>query len=538
MLDPCTTFDEYVLGQIFTRLPLDTLRLSAYNVSRGWRAALDASKAVRAALLAEPNLNRHVQDHLRALDRDSGATVDWNERALSFLAQESAWRGGRGKLRYGRSVLSCRDPSLSSYDCIGRRLLVLETPWPEESGDPSPDWALQIVDLDTLDITARVVLPPANDYMLFCEDHLGHILGQTLTSPGEPGKPDLVTVNVWVQDRDEGGYEWITRTGCEADCDDTLEGFKLLAAFPVGNISSFPGVDYHVDEKAGGMTLTAVTETQMGRVRIHHLADRLPIGSAGLPGHIDRVRLPGPDRMTGYQEPPATTVDDNWIFHMDQRLRIYSRSGNHLLTIQATKAPVAAAGADFVPAVGYQFVDKALILTYVSGGIVVIPHYDDVFKAAASLEATQREPYVASKSFMIDTGFYMSGSTALGWQGHFQYDAYGTRMMVAVDDVILIIDTAGLSHDTLGAPLPVLALTGQTSTYEGGIQEERLYLTSWGLYHCLNLQSVGDDEMEAVREAQGLGEGEHPFDKELEDWQDGEKFVFKVFDFTPPPLVP
>lgn len=366
MPDPCTAFDDYVLDQIFAHIPIDVLRLRVYNVSRGWRAALDASKAVRAALLVQPNLNRHVQDHLRALERkasgvDGAEGVDWNARggfrlgqdasslaALAFLAQESAWRGGRGKLKYGRSILESNAPSLASYDCLTRTLLVLDTPEPEMSGDPSPEWAFHIVNMDTLTVEGKVALPPAVDYPLFCEDHLGHILGQLVTSPGERGQPDRCTVNIWVQVRDEGEFEWVARTGYEATSDDTIDGFRLLASHPIGNIASNPGADYRVDEKPGGrMILTAVTQTSKGRVRIHQMADRLRIGSAPLRGEVSRVKLQHVDEGLGEDEEfsavrlhahleltlQATSIDDNWIFSLESQLRVYSRDGKHLLTM-------------------------------------------------------------------------------------------------------------------------------------------------------------------------------------------------------------
>lgn len=73
--------------------------------------------------------------------------------------------------------------------------------------------------------------------------------------------------------------------------------------------------------------------------------------------------------------------------------------------------------------------DKALILTFVSGGLLVIPHYEVVFSAVAALESHERLPYVASKTIMIDTGFELSYDGALGQA---QFDSYGTRFLMAV----------------------------------------------------------------------------------------------------------
>ncbi|WOO86242.1 uncharacterized protein LOC62_07G009727 [Vanrija pseudolonga] len=617
MPDPCTAFDDYVLGQIFARLPIDVLRLRAYNVSRGWRAALDASKAVRAALLVQPNLNRHVQDHLRDLERkasfvDGAEAVDWNDRALAFLAQESAWRGGRAKLKYGRSVLESNAPTLASYDCITRKLLILDTPEPEMSGDPSLEWAIHVVDMDSLAVERKIALPPGLDYPLFCEDHLGHVLGQLVTTPGEPGQPDRCTVNIWVQVRDEGEFEWVARTGYEVTSDDTIEGFKLLASHPTGSIVSNPGADYRVDERPGGrMTLTAVTQTSRGRVRIHHIADRLPIGSAPLPGEVSRVKLQDVGDGWGQDDhfSAASSIDDNWIFSLESQLRIYSRNGKHLLTLPDESSGVPGfttsghARRELAPAVGYpihpitdylvdedgipglrmpealrrfrpqpgvhprglsvhrlsvpaqregpeyddcllgvrtnkfhesdpyntwgiwqfQFVNKALILTFVSGGLLVIPRYEAVFSAVAALEAAERLRYVASKTIMIDTGFELFHDGVLGQA---QFDSYGTRFLMAVNDLVVIIDTADISTDTPDAPLPVLALTGHYNTVEDDLPAERFFLTSWGLFHAINMLSLGDGDVQVAREtAKGDHQREYPFDEQLDGLWDSDRYA-------------
>lgn len=81
--DPLTRFDNFIVGEIFSNLPLHDLTRSLYNVSRGWRRAVVSTGALKRVFLNETSLSMHERRRLKAQGNAAseplGGGVDWRE---------------------------------------------------------------------------------------------------------------------------------------------------------------------------------------------------------------------------------------------------------------------------------------------------------------------------------------------------------------------------------------------------------------------------------------------------------------------------
>ncbi|WOO76404.1 uncharacterized protein LOC62_01G000026 [Vanrija pseudolonga] len=299
--DPLTRFDNFIVGEIFSKVPLHDITLSLYNVSRGWRQAVVSTGALKTAFLNQSSLSMQQRRRLKAqggtvTDPQAGP-VDWRHLALDHLRQEQAWVTGKPRVEWLRQVYNPDNIVFHSRVNDEGDYYLGRLPWLTPEGFDQPKITLVPVNLHTMAASndkqeTRTLDGVRTEY---------RVIGRMLVYTPRPRKG---WAQIWVTEtawNDFGARErsFIAgRVEAEQHEDSVFDGLKCLATFPVR--TDIPHHHIHITTSADLQHFDVYVVSDMkDRSHVYRLATTGGIRAEGLIHDIEHLPVYGPLEVSG-----------------------------------------------------------------------------------------------------------------------------------------------------------------------------------------------------------------------------------------------